>query len=396
METRAVHATSASVSKEDDSIQHAMTKLGLHEEHDIISNNSTSPSPSYNTDSNETNDNSNPQQGNKYSQDLADGHRRRLIEMNGFKTNEENANHTNLVNTNGGSKPVFKVPPFKKDGRKLFVGGIPSVVSDDEFREYFEQFGRVIDSVVMYDRDTHRSRGFGFITFEDITVAETVLEMAKQHENKVLIKGRSCEVKAAEPKASTQDGQNLVSAFPSRRKGRGPQNNPFRHDHEMGKPVPPYAVNSTAYPSYNGDGYYYPNYYSGSPYPQQYIMPPYWYGQSPTMAQSYEFPDGAKPGNVLTPSPPTSYRRYTAAPMYYPPANPGYYGYEATPFYSGDYQFQESGIHSQADGGVPSMMSTVGLTMPMPVSPGTVGVTYSDRTAPAGASGGDSMTNMKP
>ena len=42
------------------------------------------------------------------------------------------------------------------------------IVSDKEFREYFEQFGKVVDSVVMYDRDTHRSRGFGFVTYEDI------------------------------------------------------------------------------------------------------------------------------------------------------------------------------------------------------------------------------------
>lgn len=38
-------------------------------------------------------------------------------------------------------------------------------VSDKEFLHFFEQFGPIIDSVVMLDRVTKRSRGFGFVTF---------------------------------------------------------------------------------------------------------------------------------------------------------------------------------------------------------------------------------------
>ena len=38
-------------------------------------------------------------------------------------------------------------------------------VSDEEFLHFFEQFGPIIDSVVMLDRVTKRSRGFGFVTF---------------------------------------------------------------------------------------------------------------------------------------------------------------------------------------------------------------------------------------
>jgi RNA recognition motif-containing protein len=40
-------------------------------------------------------------------------------------------------------------------------------VTSDEFQEFFEQFGQLVDSVVMFDRETQRSRGFGFVTFED-------------------------------------------------------------------------------------------------------------------------------------------------------------------------------------------------------------------------------------
>ena len=40
-------------------------------------------------------------------------------------------------------------------------------VTDEEFLEFFSQFGTVVDAKVMFDRDTGRSRGFGFVTFED-------------------------------------------------------------------------------------------------------------------------------------------------------------------------------------------------------------------------------------
>ena len=40
-----------------------------------------------------------------------------------------------------------------------------SSVNDEQFLYFFEQFGEVIDSVVMVDRSTKRSRGFGFVTF---------------------------------------------------------------------------------------------------------------------------------------------------------------------------------------------------------------------------------------
>lgn len=40
-------------------------------------------------------------------------------------------------------------------------------VTSEEFRAFFEQFGAILDSVVMFDRETKNSRGFGFVTFVD-------------------------------------------------------------------------------------------------------------------------------------------------------------------------------------------------------------------------------------
>lgn len=42
-----------------------------------------------------------------------------------------------------------------------------SAVTDLSFLQFFQQYGEVIDSVVLLDRRTKRSRGFGFVTFAD-------------------------------------------------------------------------------------------------------------------------------------------------------------------------------------------------------------------------------------
>ncbi|EIM85351.1 RNA-binding domain-containing protein, partial [Stereum hirsutum FP-91666 SS1] len=53
---------------------------------------------------------------------------------------------------------------------KLFIGGLAGSVTSESMREFFSQFGRVVDSTVMLDRETGRSKGFGFISFEDTDV----------------------------------------------------------------------------------------------------------------------------------------------------------------------------------------------------------------------------------
>jgi hypothetical protein len=50
---------------------------------------------------------------------------------------------------------------------RLFVGGLSWGTSTDKLREMFESVGRVADAVVMVDRDTGDSRGFGFVTMAD-------------------------------------------------------------------------------------------------------------------------------------------------------------------------------------------------------------------------------------
>lgn len=47
---------------------------------------------------------------------------------------------------------------------KLFVGGIPYDTDDDSLRDFFLQFGEIKEAVVIRDRDTLKSKGYGFVS----------------------------------------------------------------------------------------------------------------------------------------------------------------------------------------------------------------------------------------
>lgn len=49
--------------------------------------------------------------------------------------------------------------------RKLFIGGLDYRTNDSSLKEFYEQWGEIVDVVVMKDPQTKRSRGFGFITY---------------------------------------------------------------------------------------------------------------------------------------------------------------------------------------------------------------------------------------
>lgn len=75
--------------------------------------------------------------------------------------------------------------------------GLPHSVDRDELKQIFEEFGPVVDAIVMVDQATNRSRGFGFVTFEQGSDgAQRVIELQPLN-----IQGRNVEVKLATPKA---------------------------------------------------------------------------------------------------------------------------------------------------------------------------------------------------
>jgi cold-inducible RNA-binding protein len=59
---------------------------------------------------------------------------------------------------------------------KVFVGGLSWGTNDDQLFRAFEKFGSVVEARVITDRDTGRSRGFGFVTFEDAAAAQSAIE----------------------------------------------------------------------------------------------------------------------------------------------------------------------------------------------------------------------------
>lgn len=79
---------------------------------------------------------------------------------------------------------------------RLFVGGLAWATDDDALREAFEQFGEVSEARVVKDRNTGRSRGFGFVAFED----ESDADAARQQLDNSELDGRTIRVDFAQEK----------------------------------------------------------------------------------------------------------------------------------------------------------------------------------------------------
>ena len=61
---------------------------------------------------------------------------------------------------------------------KIFVGNLPWGTDDQQLRNDFEQFGTVTEARVVTDRETGRSRGFGFVTYKTTEEAESAINQA--------------------------------------------------------------------------------------------------------------------------------------------------------------------------------------------------------------------------
>uniref|UniRef100_A0A1B6JIJ5 RRM domain-containing protein n=1 Tax=Homalodisca liturata TaxID=320908 RepID=A0A1B6JIJ5_9HEMI len=86
---------------------------------------------------------------------------------------------------------------------KVFLGGLPSNVTETDLRTYFMRFGKVMEVVIMYDQEKKKSRGFGFLSFED---EESVERCVSEHF--VNLSGKQVEIKKAEPRDSSKMNDN--------------------------------------------------------------------------------------------------------------------------------------------------------------------------------------------
>ncbi|MBI2485064.1 RNA-binding protein [Candidatus Uhrbacteria bacterium] len=79
---------------------------------------------------------------------------------------------------------------------KLFVGNLPYQATDESLKAHFSQAGNVLEATILTDRETGRSRGFGFVVMETDAAAQKAIQMFDQQD----FDGRQLRVNVARPK----------------------------------------------------------------------------------------------------------------------------------------------------------------------------------------------------
>ena len=147
-----------------------------------------------------------PVSGHVDHQNIGQGENGYAIDANGSQsTNLSQPGHSrgseSVTSTLTGSKP--------EDERKLFVGASISIekqtklfesilggltwdTTQEDLREYFSNFGNVLDCSIKHDPSTGRSRGFAFLVFDSKDIVETILS-----QNDHFVKGRRVDPKPA-------------------------------------------------------------------------------------------------------------------------------------------------------------------------------------------------------
>lgn len=87
-------------------------------------------------------------------------------------------------------------------GKKIFVGGLAWETTSDGLRAAFESCGAIAEAKVITDRDTGRSRGFGFVTFADAAGCSQAIDTM----NGASLDGRELRVNEAEDKPRRSGG----------------------------------------------------------------------------------------------------------------------------------------------------------------------------------------------
>jgi RNA recognition motif-containing protein len=87
---------------------------------------------------------------------------------------------------------------------KLYVGNLAFETSGDNLRQHFEQAGTVETATVVEDRDTGRSRGFGFVEMASKEEGEAAIAQFNGND----LGGRNLTVNVAKPRESSSEGRN--------------------------------------------------------------------------------------------------------------------------------------------------------------------------------------------
>ena len=82
------------------------------------------------------------------------------------------------------------------DNKKLYVGNLPWTINSQGLKDVFAEFGEVVEAIVISDKFSGRSKGFGFVTFADESAAQNATAAMNEKE----VEGRKIVVNFAKPK----------------------------------------------------------------------------------------------------------------------------------------------------------------------------------------------------
>ena len=96
---------------------------------------------------------------------------------------------------------------------KLFVGSLSFSTTDDSLQAAFAAFGNVTSAQVIKDRDSNRSKGFGFVEMENDQEAQEAIKALNNSE----LDGRSIVVNVAKPREERSSNDSFRRGFQPRR-----------------------------------------------------------------------------------------------------------------------------------------------------------------------------------
>lgn len=114
---------------------------------------------------------------------------------------------------------------------KLFVGNLSYNVTTDQLRAKFSEFGTVVDAIVLTDKFSGRSKGFGFVTMSTADEANAAVAALNEQD----FDGRKMLVNVARPKAPREFGGGSNGGGQGGGYNRGPRRDFNRSDNRGGR-----------------------------------------------------------------------------------------------------------------------------------------------------------------
>ncbi|XP_074598328.1 RNA-binding protein 38-like [Brevipalpus obovatus] len=189
-------------------------------------------------------------------------------------------NQVNCSAVNGANGHNMQASQKDTTLTKIFVGGLPYHTTDKSLKKFFESFGDIEEAVVITDRQTGKSRGYGFVTMADREAAERAVKDANP-----IIDGRKANVNLAYLGAKPRNnGQNGIQ-FPIR-----PSYQPILPTNQFGLPGHHYLYHATTPSTFITTG---PSLFL--PPPPAPLGPTHFFDYPPATAFSTPYSNGLEP-----------------------------------------------------------------------------------------------------